>query len=295
MTSSAHAFAVNPSTIDIVSDRGSVVQEVITIINTKNTEQTYYLNTLSFEPAEDGMTPLFIQNEKDHSGLPEWISFSQKQIRIGAGETFELPFTINVPSDIAAGTYYGALTVSSAPENIIPSGASVEAKTAVLIFLNVSGETTERVALLDFGPTETSSIFSSAPQEFQFRLQNQGTVMVVPSGYVVIKNIFGNEVARLPINEERGRLLPETTRSFSVEWGTDQGETFFEQMGSQWSNGRLGYYTVELDVVFGESTQTKSIGIWIFPWHLLTGFVLFLLIVFLLHKGYVSALRKSSH
>lgn len=223
-THSAEAASLAPTLVDLQASRGEVVDQVVRVINTEAAEQVYYLGTLKFQSSGDGATPMFIAYDKDHRGLPEWISFPVNEIHVPARSSVDVPFKIAVPNDAASGSYYGAVTISSAPSDVVASnGAIIEAKTAELILLTVKGETRVNAALLDFTSdqfaTADSSGFaiqSSFDGRYTYRVQNQGNVHVQPTGFLEFRDVFGRVIFSVDANPQAGRILPGTTRTFDV-------------------------------------------------------------------------------
>ena len=304
---SVQAFSASPSTMDMEAGRGEKIDRQFTVTNTSSADQTFYCSVLKFVPAGDSGSPQFIPFEKDHAGLPEWIQFSSPSALIRANSKQDIPFSVTVPNDSAAGTFYAAVTISTAPAEIISTGATVEAKTALLIFLTVKGETVEKIALLNFGSGEDQGILTLPPKEFTFSLQNQGNVLLVPEGTITIRNAMGAEVQTLSINAENGRLLPKSTRLYRTAWvSQNEAGTFLEKARQEWNAFHFGPYTAQLVLTY-ESDQKNVLNgeyaFWIFPWHALvfmTGILvigmsfLFLLVSFLRQKAFPERPHSSS-
>lgn len=286
--SSVFAFAVSPSVIEMEGTRGEKVHKTISIINTGSAEQTYYLDTLFFEPKEEEGIPVFDPQKK--SPLSDWILLPENPIVVEPNSFKEIEVSFLIPQQSASGTFFVALTVSPAKEEIFSEGASVEAKTAVLFFLTVLGETKEQMALLDFSADKIVS--SLGPEMFSFRVQNQGNVLLVPTGKIILRNVFGKEVAVLPVNEEQGRLLPGKTRKYEEKWKTYEQQSVMQKVKEEWKNFHLGPYGAELSLSFSGTEITKSIRVWILPWHACLSLVALLVVLFVFHRGYVFFLKK---
>ncbi len=265
----ALAFAIAPTTLNLSGKRGETIEDSIAVINDGSAEQTFTLGALKFAPSESS-TPSFIPFETDHSGLPEWIAFPIKTVTIPASTKVDVPFAITIPQDVPSGTVYAAITVSASKSNdIATNGATISAKMASLLFVTVEGETIERLALLDFSATSATGLKSlEMARSFGFRVQNQGNVTSVPIGTITLVDAFGRTFASQPINEEHGRVLPMTTRSFSGSIGPNP-VGFVETVRSQIANFAIGPVTATLTVVAGTRTLTKSFVYWMVPLHLI--------------------------
>lgn len=281
---SVYAFAVSPASIDMYGARNEVVERTVTVVNTSIAEQTYYLATMKFAAGTSSGSPEFIPYETDHSGLPEWISFPVKTVTVPARTKVDVPFTITIPSATESGSHFAAITVSTTPSEVVASnGASIEAKTAVLLFLTVSGETVEKLALLDF-VTPDGPVMATHGVSYSFRLQNQGNVVVKPTASIAVTDIFGRTVFVKDANSESGRVLPASTRTFSGEL-VAVPDGFVETIKQQLAYLAIGPMTATLTVEYGVDVQTMSIRYWSVPWQLLVCFVGASLILILCWKG----------
>ena len=259
------AFGLSPSLIEEEGYRGEVMEKTITLINTSSSSQTYYLDVLGFEPKEEEGIPVF-----DFQAQPimaSWFAFSENPLVVQAQNTKEIKVTIAIPADIPSATYYLAVTISPAPEEIISQGASVQAKTAVLFFVTVLGEgESQNVALLDF--FSEAPLSSLGPEKFIFRLQNQGTIMAAPTGTIIVRDVFGRRAADLEANGTGGRLLPGKNRTYEVPWQMIKIDSFLDRVFEQWRHFRLGPYTADLYLSYGNQEEIKdTIRFWIIPWH----------------------------
>src|SRR5438046_10551227 len=87
------------------------------------------------------------------------------------------------------------------------------------------------------------------------RLRNDGTVHLKPSGSITVRNIFGEEVARVALPE--WNVLPGAVRKFEATAGD-----------GYW----LGRYTAEIDATYGQDRHIiqGSVKFWVVPWKKLT-------------------------
>lgn len=282
------ATGVAPATIDLENAPGAVLNQEITIINTKDTDQTYYLDSREFTAQDnESGSPKFLSS-KNKTGLSQWLSFQNKEIIIPARSYAEVPFSIIIPLGTPAGSYFAAVTVSENPSEIVATnGATIQAETASLIFLTVTGETELAGALLDFQlePIDTNQILGS----YQFRIQNQGNVYFVPQATITLKDIIGRIILTTSANEQAGRVLPKSTRSFSGVFGEEHGKNFWEILKHQFSIFTIGPITAQLNVLIGEnSTPLAASETFVYiPWELLgliTLAIILVLFVYLMNK-----------
>lgn len=278
------AFAVSPATLDLSASRGVTVEQTISVINNGAAEQTYYLGTMSFVPDETSGTPQFLSSDDDRSGLAGWIAFPVREVAIPAGTKVDVPFVVTVPDDVASGTYYAAVTVSTAPSEVVASnGATIEAKMAVLVFLTVEGETVEKAAVVDFVSPDDGVVVAHEVS-YAFRVQNQGNVAIVPAAEIVVTDALGRVVFTKDANVEDSRVLPGTTRTFSGELaGRPSG--FFSTVRAQWSMFGIGPMTATLAIGGVDDPDGSEIRYWMFPWQLIVTVIGAILLAWLVWRG----------
>lgn len=279
----AQAAAISPSVVELESLPGDVVESSFNILNTGASEQTYFLDLLAFEPSGEDGTPLFTPEKTNRSEFLSWIDFPVREVLVPAVSKVEVPFSVVVPDDIPAGSYYGAITVSTAPTDVVTSnGATIEAKTAVLVFLTVGGETVEKLELLDFSVEQWGSTLPFGT--FRYRVQNQGNVHLTPSGAIKLVGMLGQEIATVDANQAEGRVLPSSTRTYEVTFGRDD-MNWLDRAGYQLRHLLIGPVQVELSVIYGESGSLDvTMTMWVLPVELIVMVVVALALPFLLYK-----------
>ncbi len=249
----AEAFSAAPATTELGASRGQLVDATFTLVNTEDRDETYYLSVLKFEAQAETGSPRFIPYEEDHGGMPEWIVFQDTEVAVPARSRVEVPYQIAVPSDAQSGGHYAAIVISDAPSAVVAtSGASIQAKTALLLFLTVQGETREQAALLDFAIERGEP--SGLNGTFRWRIQNQGNVHVVPEGTVTFKNALGWIIGKTDANETDGRVLPGSTRTFEGSWSLVADDLpLLPRLAAQARVAAIGPVTASLDITYGAS------------------------------------------
>jgi hypothetical protein len=278
-----HAATISPSVLELSGARGEVVETLFSILNTGTSDQTYYVDVLDFGPVDETGTPQFFEVEEGTNDLTDWIQFLTSEVHVPTQTAVDVPVSIVLPDDIPSGGYYAAITVANAPADVIAAnGAIIEAKTAILVLLTVEGETMEKIALLDLNGPEDSNIYGT----YTFRVQNQGNVHVTPEGALTLSGAFGTVLKEVLINTEGGRVLPGTTRSYTVTVENSvQG-----WLGTAWqqlTHGVMGTVTAKVLVEAGGETQTTNVSMEAMPWELISsvlGLMAMLLTLFKFRK-----------
>ena len=282
VSSSVSAFALSSASLELSAKRGETIMSSITILNTQEVDTGYYVGIIGFRPKDETGRPEFLTAETGSNELANWILFENDSFVVPALSASEVPFKVVVPDDIAARSYFAAITVSPAPADVVATnGAIIEAKTASLVFLTVEGETEEHLEILDFTSVNGSSDLPF--RDYQFRLQNQGNVHVTPVGHILLTSIF-DEMMVIPVNLEEGRVLPDSTRTFEVVHENPL-TSWYATVGYQLSHLAMGPVTATLDLSYGESgTIQSSLSFWLFPWQLLVTLLGLLTVLCMLYQ-----------
>jgi hypothetical protein len=263
----AYNFGINP---------GESAQEIIKIRNVGADTQTFYPEVLDFKPAGEGGTPSFIKSNESASytySLASWITIAKDPITLKANESAALNFTVNVPKNAEPGGRYAGILFGTTAPAATGTGVAISNKVGSLVLVRIAGDAKEVATLKEFSTPKTS--YEKGPVDFVVRVQNSGSVHVIPKGNIEIKNVFGQSVAALPVNEKNGNVLPDSTRRFDKEsdnlsWKPD-GFTF-------------GRYKAQLLLTYGSPAKTLAgeVIFWIVPWKQLLVIGLAALIVILL-------------
>ena len=201
---------------------------------------------MGFEPAGNLGQATIINRQTD---VVTWTLVSPKEFILEPGGLQRVRFIIDVPPDAAPGGHYLSILASLDVSGAGPGGVSVGHRVGALILLRVAGEVKEDLRVAAFtGP----GFAARGPVTFDLLARNWGNVHLRPAGVVTVGNMFGDEVARMPIQKEN--ILPGSERSFAVTW--DAG----------W---QIGSFTAEYVGIYGaQNTVVKSRStVVIFPWH----------------------------
>jgi hypothetical protein len=213
----------------------------------------------------------------------------------------QIPFTIKLPADIGAGTYYSAVEyTATAGEN--QQQVNVAASSATLMFINVPGNVSELLTMKGFGMTDNNfkSFFQKQPKSFAYRLTNSGNVAEAPAGSLIIKNLFGHIVAKVSNVNPKGQiaLIGQTRRFTGCNLKSTAPEEIAKDSNCQPFNLKPGYYSASLAVFYGQNGQpTRQIGatghFWYLPWSFIfEALVVIGLLVYFLSRIYSRFTRR---
>jgi LytR cell envelope-related transcriptional attenuator len=265
----AISYTVSPTIYDMTANPGQAFRSTLRIINTNSFELHVYVEMNNFVPKGEDGVPQFLPATKDSADqttLAQWVDVD-KELIIGAEQTVELPFTINVPADASPGGHFAAIMVGTKPpvddkkENRVQTSQTISS----LMFLRVTGDINESSSIRSF---RTSSYILSKPEAtFEIRVENKGNVHLQPQGEIKIFNMWGQERGVIPINQQSmfGNVLPNSVRKFSFTWS------------SEWSFSDIGRYTAVATLAYGVDKRqfmTADTAFWIIPWKILLTIIL---------------------
>ncbi len=162
---------------------------------------------------------------------------------------------------------------------------SVNTEVGTLVFLNVPGDARTEGSLASF---DAPPIVSHLPEVFATRVHNSGQTTLVPTGSIVVTNMFGAESAQLTLNPDNARVLEGSTRRFETTWQKTEVPNETPEIVREWKNFGFGYYRATLALQIGEGqTINAQTTFWVIPWQLiLTAVILILIISLLANRAY---------
>jgi hypothetical protein len=267
-------------------------------VNNLSTSQALNLKltVVDFRPQDESGTPQLLNDTnapqtpwslKPYITLPEFVT-------VEAGKSKLIPFTIKIPSNVGAGSYYSAVEYT-ALKNANQERVNIAASSATLVFVDVPGNALEQLNMLQFGSYGKSgykNIFTgSAPSSFSYRIKNHGNISENPSGSLVVKNFFGHVVAS--INDANPRdelvLLGQTRKFVTCNPKNSDKNNLGKPDNCKPLNLKPGRYTAQVELLYGQNGHdSKQIGAKSTFWYLPIWFIVVVLVVLvaLLYSGY---------
>ena len=247
--------SISPAIIEETIQPGTTKEYSVAIQNQNNYEQIFYVSTKNIVDVEDGGVPVFSSNQLEKTGmeLTDWIKLSIDKITLPPGATQQLNFSVEVPTDAPPGSHFGSIFISVDPPDIKESGAAVAYQVANIISLRVAGEANEVANIRQF--STNSFFYGTKNVDFSVRIENEGNVLVRPSGPLEIKNMLGQKVDTIVFNESQGAIFPGKVREYKINW-KGQGTGF-------------GRYEAIVSPIYGDSgakkTISSTVSFWILP------------------------------
>jgi len=270
-TQAAQGTSISPPNNEITADPGETITKTVTIQNSGDIPLQYKMVSNNFEATGENGDSTYMPNGT--GGLADWISFSPANFSLAKGEAAEVKYTIEIPKNARAGGHYALLFAQasgiSANEQT-GSSSTTGLQVGANVLLNVTGNITKEASIAQFS-TPRGRINAGEDVEFSIKIQNSGNVHIAPQGTITIFR-KGVEVDSIAINETGSRVLPNSTRKYTVvSEKTLLPGPYTAVLNTGYDGGRLEAPSISFAVV-GDSS----------PWMWITGILTSLLILLLI-------------
>lgn len=283
-TGGGQALEIAPPVINLLANPGQSVSSKISLRDVSSVKLLVSGEIDDFTAAgEDGTPKLLLDpNEQSPYSMKTWFK-PLGQVLLKPQEIQNLPFTIAVPKDASPGGYFSVVRFTASAPDLNGTGVALSASLGALVFVRVSGDAHEKLSIAKDGftttlpkDTRTKKLFEGTPVNFSVRIKNEGNVQEQPTGQILIKDMFGKNVASIPINQPPRNILPGTIRRFD---GLLDKSIIGNKM-------LFGFYKAKLTVTDAKKqTYTQSLVFWVIPWKLILIVVFGLVIGFFLLRN----------
>ena len=204
------------------------------------------------------------------SSETDWISVSPNRLVLEPGEARSLDVRLLAPVSSPASLTAGIATTFRPVRSDEQTGAvSIETVTGPLIFAEViTDDRSVDGFISSIETTGGSRWFSHLPVTFAVSFANNGTVHLIPSGYLEVRDVFGRLIERVDMNEGQQIVLPNTTRVFNSSWDT-RTEERASALRAELVRPLVGPFKVTATMTYDEQTaDSTQMTVWMFPWRL---------------------------
>ena len=267
------AFSLQPAILELAADPGQEVAGSIDIANDEGRARDFQITVQRFLAVGQEGRQEFLPPE-EQEGLPSWIQIPRR-VHLASGEVKHVDFGIRIPREAAPGGYYVAIFFSAINQE--EDGGSEKivmgARTGSLLLFTVRGNVHADIQVRSFQGQQPSPYWW--PTSFDVFLENKGSTHASPRGMIVLRNIFGQISHFIPINTEGARVLPQSSRHFSMHWPEvkrDGGFWYNVAQEIRWFG--IGLYQAEIVWLDESASSTHDrVKMVIIPWHLLLFFI----------------------
>lgn len=218
-----------------------------------------------------------------------WVTFSKNTFVAEPGVLNTITMTIKVPKDAGFGYYYAVVfNQDNGNQPKIKNQNQVNGAVASLVLLEVDAPGLKReLQVTSF--TSKKKVYQYLPATFNITVKNTGNTHAVPQGNIFISREGNNFVSTLTVNDQGGNVLPNSSRTFEVEWDDgfpsyeivrQNGQIVSDKSGKpvkqlKWNLAnanklRFGQYKASLTLIYDNGVQDVPINgtvtFWVIPW-----------------------------
>lgn len=261
-TKAGVGLTIQPVKVSHTIELGESVSGIIRLINASDDVVKVEAKVEDFVPMGGTENYQFVGRAEGVTTVRDWITLDIPESFIfQKDESKSITYTIAAPEDAEPGGHFG-VAFFKATRMGPQEGLKVGTRVGMLIFVTVPGQFLQKGQILDFsGP----GFVQKGPVNFKIKFENTGTVHFEPKGEITITNIFGKEVAKVPV---KGQIvLPTGIRDLKVIWP---------------AGFLLGKYKANASIVDGEGNELTAgnIAFYVIPiWYIL-GFIAVIIVIF---------------
>lgn len=306
--SGANGIAISPPSYELTGNPGDKIENVIKVTSASSTPIIYEALVEDFRvEGQEGQVTVSA-DDNNPNAFSKWFKIEPTTFALEPKQTAIIKFTITVPKNAEPGGHFASVLFQAKQiESSSSTGAQVLQRIGSLVLMNISGATTESGKVENFS-TKTfegswenvvnedtkvitysprneitdkekpKSAFSSGPIAFDLVLKNEGNVHYSPKGTVTIYNIFGQKVDELQI-EPKNVFPGGGERRITVVWPKK----------NLWGLR----YTAKVVALYGTKNQTltSETSFWAFPTTVGIGIIVGIILIILLRKRIIKAVK----
>lgn len=243
-------FTVGPARVLLTIPPGEERTVELQITNREGRLAAFDLSTEDFvaDPEREGTPTFFAEDTEGPFPARAWLTPEADRFELEHGERAFVNVTIRVPEDAEAGDHQAALIVTRDVESQPIGGFTIVSRVAALFIITVEGDVVQEGYVDRLESRRYLNWFF--PVFLRLSARNMGTVHMIPTGSIQIRNIFGITVDEIPV--KNWVILRESSRNRDFEWHP---------------RFALGYYRAVTDLkAFGErQLEPVSTGFWVIP------------------------------
>lgn len=268
-TDSAQGIQISPALVELNAAKGKTYIVNLHVMNVTSGELTYSTSVEDFTADGETGAPKIVDNSNlpTTASIKTWVSV-ESGFTLGSHKERNIDAIVTVPSNAEAGGHYGVVRFSGGTPNVESTGVGLTASAGVLFLIKVEGNIVEKANLASFftanNDGKQNSFFENGPINFVTRIKNDGNIHVKPSGNIEVRDMFGNVVTTIPVNNKLSNVLPNSIRRFDEA-----------KLNKAWM---IGQYTANLTMGYGTKGQaiTNTISFWVIPYKIILAVLLVL-------------------
>ncbi len=308
-------LTTSPLPINIVAAPGETKTVDLKIKNSGSKAVPLRVDLMKFKAFGEEGKPRLLDREPGDDYF-DWVTFSEKTFNAEPGVWKTVKMTIKVPKSASFGYYYAAVfSPANKPKPTADRTAAVVGATATLVLLEARVPGAKRaIEVVEF--SSDRKLYEFLPTSFKIKLKNDGSVHAAPYGTIFLSRGGDKNVALIPVNTEKGNILPSSNRIYGAAWNDGfpvyqtkkDGDKIMMSAAGQpqmalkwdWSNSfnkiRFGKYTANMLLVYDDGQRDVPVeavvSFWVVPWRIIGGLLVALALVGFLGVRYVQMRRQ---
>ncbi|MBP9697662.1 MAG: hypothetical protein KBD65_00495 [Candidatus Moranbacteria bacterium] len=281
----------SPLPISLTTEPGTSISTDLKIKNGGLQDEELKITLMKFRAYEESGKPQLMERE-DGDIFFDWVHFSEPTFTLAPNEWKTVTATFDIPQEASFGYYY-AFVFSRAEEEKPREErqTALVGGTAVLVLLEARVPDAKRqVEVTEFSLDH--AFYEFLPATFTVKLKNTGNVHIAPRGNIFIDQGSTKDIAILEINQEKGSIIPNSSRIFDTVWNDGfplyenkvvDGKVVLDENGQaekkltwDWNNAsklRFGKYTAKMLLIYDDGQRDipieGEVSFWVVPWRLM--------------------------
>lgn len=268
-----NGFAISKTIINLKGKPNESLENTFEIRNHTGNDARVKIEVRDFELKDN--TILYKQDVPDNWSVAKWTTMGNEELILGAGKTEKVSLHVEIPQDAEMGEHMALVAVQFMPSH---GKGNVKVATEILPVLYVG--VTDQDGNMPINKVWVLKNFTADQLNggnLYFQVMNQGNVHLESSGSVIVKNLMTGSEKTIDI--PRVNLLPNHEKTIQVDAKPQD---------------YIGIYKVKAQFSMDESEriEEKETMFYIIPWAPVVVLIVFLLMVVIGIKVYLSNLKK---
>lgn len=210
---SQSGLTVGPAIFEMIVEPGETKSQAFFVNNIKDTPVPVTTTIKRLSPIEEEIDLTLSESFNAAS----WIEVSEPHHILKGRERRRLEATVTVPETAEPGGHYATIVLEPMVSAFSTgqSTAKVASQIGILVFITVKGDAITEATFRD--NPQLSRLQTSRSVPVTAAVANTGTIHVLPSSKLVVRNLFGFNKTELPLKPRL--VLPNTIKKFTTEWG----------------------------------------------------------------------------
>ncbi len=233
---SSVSLNIHPSLLVLNASIGQKYQEVTYFTNQTKENLKIIAYTSGFSEYKNTNHPIFIKNDNEK----KWINIQNYPKTVDSNKSIKIKYSVNIPQNASAGSHMLSIIIKE-------NSGQISVSLATLIIVNIAGNINVKGVIDKFYTPNLIMLKNKVP--FTIDFHNYGNIVLSPSGFINIYNLWGKKVTSIPINSTNSLTLPGYTREYSSEWNNNKNIL-----------NQIGYYKAKIYLTYGVQGQIYNVS-----------------------------------